>query len=84
MQGLTETRRILLQAISDLQPDAYGATLNERTGLSIARIYSELEAMEADYLVGHRDVPGGSERGGRVKRLWSLTRVGRTALDPRE
>lgn len=78
---LTERQRAILKAVRGLQPNAYGATIGNVTGFPIPYIYSDLREMEAEHLVGSSHAAGGQERGYRSKLLWSLTVVGRAALD---
>jgi DNA-binding MarR family transcriptional regulator len=76
---MTKAQYQIMQAISAL-PSAYGASISLTTGYSIASIYDHAERLEALNLIGSRISPGGCERGHRHKLVWSLTPVGRAAL----
>jgi len=81
-QALGEIEHLTLLAILHLGEGAYGAaiidSMEERTGreLSQAAAYIALKRLEEKGLVRSRREPGDAERGGRPRRVFSLTAVG--------
>lgn len=83
---LGEFEQLILLAILRLEEDAYGATIRrlieEATGrdLSIGAIYTTLERLHEKRLVTpHLGEPTG-ERGGRRRKIYTLTAAGHAAL----
>lgn len=83
---MTDFEEALLEAVSALQPNAYGMTIHDYLsedlwrGPSYGAIYCTLERLEAAGLVTHRDGDPTPERGGRAKCFWELTDAGRRKL----
>lgn len=83
---LGEFEQLILLAILRLEDDAYGATIRrvieEATGreLSIGAIYTTLERLhEKGYVTPRLGEPTG-ERGGRRRKIYTLTAAGHAAL----
>lgn len=83
---LGEFEHLVLLAVLRLKDDAYGATIRRdietRVGreLSISATYVTLERLEGKGLVRSRIGEPTAERGGRRRRHYALTMVGRRAL----
>jgi DNA-binding PadR family transcriptional regulator len=83
---LGEFEQMVLLALLRLGADAYGMPIRreieERTGrpVAIGAVYSTLERMEAKNWVRSVWTDGGQERGGRAKRVFSLTAEGAEAM----
>jgi PadR family transcriptional regulator, regulatory protein PadR len=78
----------LLAAIAQLAPDAYGVAIRDRSGQllggrtpSIGTVYMALTRMEKAKLISARMGDPVPTRGGRAKRLYTLTPAGARALD---
>ena len=85
-EGLSQLEQYVLLCLIRLREEAYGVPIHqeieERTArsVSIATVYSALDRLEKDGLVtSHLSSPL-PERGGRAKRLFSLSTQGATAL----
>ena len=83
---LGELEQLVLLAVMQLGNDAHGPavreTINERTGIDLARgtVYVTLDRLERKgYLASEFGQPT-PERGGKSKRLFTLTASGRRAL----
>ena len=77
---------LLLMAVVHLDDEAYGVTIRrliqERTGreISSGAVFTTLDRLEQQGLVTSRLVAGGAERGGRPKRYYRLSALGRRSL----
>lgn len=76
----------ILQAIAELEPNAYGvpimAAVRERLPRipSIGALYITLEYLERGGYVSSHEGDATAERGWRVKRYWHLEATGKQAL----
>jgi PadR family transcriptional regulator PadR len=81
-----EFEQMLLLAVLRLGDDAYGVRiteeLEERVGRRVSRgsVYVTLDRMEEKGWIVSRAEPAGSERGGRPRRVVSVTADGRAEL----
>lgn len=81
-----ELEQMLLLAVLRLGDDAYGVRimeeLEERVGRRVSRgsVYVTLDRMEEKEWIVSRSEPAGSERGGRPRRVVSVTAEGRAEL----
>ena len=78
-------KKLLLEAIFAEGGDAYSISITKYLALhgvkmQIGNLYFKLEALEKEGYVTHKDVPGGTERGFRDKRVWFLTLKGASEL----
>jgi len=77
----------VLLAIVRLAGDAYGRTIMHDVSTALGRevaagaIYATLDRLEGKGLVSSGTGPGTAERGGRVRRFYSLTGHGAAALN---
>lgn len=84
--GLGEFEQLVLLALVRLGDEAYGVTVHQelerRTGRDVAlgAVYKTLARLEAKKLVGARLGEPTAERGGRRKRYYHVTVLGRRAL----
>jgi PadR family transcriptional regulator PadR len=84
---LGEFEQIVLLAIVRLGADAYGATIRReiesRAGrqVSIGAAYATLDRLVEKGYLRAREEAGGAERGGRVRRFFTITPSGVTALE---
>ena len=84
--ALGELEHLILLAILRLGSDAYGAAIigeiEDRSGrdVSHAAAYIALQRLEAKKYVTSRTAKGTTERGGRAKNTFAVTRLGRTRL----
>ncbi len=84
--GLGEFEQLVLLALVRLGDEAYGVTVHEqlerRAGREVAlgAVYKTLARLEAKRLVAARIGEPTAERGGRRKRYYRVTPVGRRAL----
>jgi PadR family transcriptional regulator, regulatory protein PadR len=84
---LGELEQIVLLAVVRLEGEGYGMTvrreIEERCGrrTSIGALYSTLERLEEKGLVRSRTGPPSAERGGRARRLFTVTAAGMRALE---
>jgi DNA-binding PadR family transcriptional regulator len=84
---LGEFEHIVLLAVLRLGDTAYGVTVRReieaRTGrdVSIGAIYATLNRLETKGLVKSRTGEPTAERGGRAKRLFRLTALGRRSVN---
>jgi len=84
--SLGEFEQIVLLAILRLRDCAYGVSIRaeiaERTDREVApgALYTTLDRMEEKYLVRSWMGEATSERGGRPKRYYAVTKAGRAAL----
>jgi PadR family transcriptional regulator PadR len=83
---LGEFEQLVLLAVLRLEDDAYGATIRRLIEdaadreVSIGAIYTTLERLHAKgYVTPHLGDPTG-ERGGRRRKIYTLTASGRSAL----
>ena len=83
---LGELEQLILLAVIQLDADAHGpsvrSTIHERTGIDLARgtVYVTLDRLERKgYLASEFGDPT-PERGGKAKRLFTVTAAGRRAL----
>lgn len=83
---LGEFEQLVLLAILRLEDDAYGATIRRliedatSRDVSIGAIYTTLERLhDKGYVTPHVGEPTG-ERGGRRRKIYTLTAAGETAL----
>ena len=85
-ERLGEFEEVVLLAVCNLHPDAYGVSIQEtlqtqaQRSASIGAIYAALDRLQRkDFLDSH--VGGAThERGGRRKRFYQVTNVGLAAL----
>lgn len=81
-----EFEQLVLMAVLRLRDDAHGApirkVLRERAGrgVSFGAIYSTLRRLEDKGWVEHSREPAAGERGGRPRRVFSVTPAGMEAL----
>ena len=81
-----EFEELVLLAVNVLGDTAYGVSIKERldheTGrdISIGAVYAALDRLEAKALVASHETPGPAARGGRRRRVFMATPVGRRAL----
>ena len=81
-----ELEQMLLLAVLRLKDDAYGVRIMEeleaRVGRSVSRgsVYVTLDRMEEKGWIVSTSVPAGSERGGRPRRVVSVTPTGMAEL----
>jgi DNA-binding PadR family transcriptional regulator len=84
--NLGELEQLILLAILRLGDDAYGVTIRaelaERAGRDIApgALYTALERLDGKGLIASRMSDPTPQRGGRAKRLVTVTAAGRKAL----
>ena len=84
--NLGEFEQLILLAILRIRDDAYGvsirAELADRTGRDVApgAMYTALERLEAKGLITSRMSDPTPQRGGRAKRIVTVTAAGREAL----
>ena len=84
---LGELEELVLLTVGSLFDEAYGvAVMDEvklKTGrdMNISAIHAVLRRLEEKGLLKSRMGGSTNERGGRRKRLFTLTKVGKTALD---
>lgn len=83
---LGEFEQVVLLAILRLEDDAYGVTIREeihactRRAVSPGAIYTTLERLEQKGYVVAREGAPTPQRGGRAKRLYKVTRAGKSSL----
>ena len=86
MKLLTRTEEFILLAVWKLQQDAYSIPIREKlieiTGkdYSLGAIYMPLERLEKRRLITSSFSESTPERGGRHKRIYTLTEDGKQAL----
>jgi PadR family transcriptional regulator PadR len=86
-KNLSRPEEIVLMAVWKLEEEAYGVLIRrwilEKTGQawSIGAVYVPLERLENKGLLRSSETEPQSERGGRRKRVFSITRAGIQALD---
>ena len=86
MNYLTRSEEYILLAIWRLQGDAYTLPLQKRLSESTGRkwslssIYAPLERLEKKYMIESTLSEARPERGGRPKRIYTLTPTGKRAL----
>ena len=84
---LGELEELVLLTVGSLFDEAYGVAivdeLKKQTGreLNISAAHAVLRRLEEKELLSSRMGGATSERGGRRKRLFTLTKVGKEALD---
>jgi DNA-binding PadR family transcriptional regulator len=84
---LGELEQIVMLAVARLEREAYGMSIRReiesRTGRNVAigAVYSTLERLEGKGYVKSVAPPGDSDRDGRARRFFELTRTGVDALD---
>ena len=84
---LGELEELVLLTVGSLYDEAYGVAvmdeLREKTGrdLNISAIHAVLRRLEEKGLLKSRMGGSTNERGGRRKRLFTLTKVGKLSLD---
>ena len=84
--NLGEFEQLILLAILRLREDAYGVTIRaelaDRAGRTVApgALYTALERLETKGLIASRMSDPTPQRGGRAKRLVSVTAAGLEAL----
>ncbi|MEZ4589503.1 MAG: hypothetical protein R2909_24260 [Gemmatimonadales bacterium] len=78
----------MLAAVAQLAPDAYGVTVRSRVGAmsggtppSVGAIHRAVTALERARLIRARSGDPSPVRGGRAKRMLTLTPAGATALE---
>lgn len=83
---LNDLEQLLILAVARLAGDAYGVPIRreirDRGGrtVSMAAVYAALERLEGRGLVRHRLSPPTPERGGRRKKIYTVTRTGAEAV----
>jgi DNA-binding PadR family transcriptional regulator len=86
MDSLGDLEQIVLLAVLQSGDEAYGVPVQQeilrraRRDLTLGTIYKALSRLEAKGLVGSRVGEPTAERGGRAKRYYSVTAVGKRAL----
>lgn len=84
--SLGEFEHIVLAAVLRLEPDAYGMTIRreifERVeqDASIGAVYTTLDRLESKGFVLSRIGEKSAERGGRAKKYFDITEMGKGAL----
>ena len=84
---LGELEELILLTVGSLFDEAYGVAImdevKEKTGreLNVSAVHAVLRRLEEKGLLSSRMGGATQERGGRRKRLFSLTKVGKQALD---
>lgn len=84
---LGELEELVLLTVGSLFDEAYGVAvmdeLKEKTGrdMNISAIHAVLRRLQEKELLSSRMGGSTNERGGRRKRLFTLTKAGKTALD---
>lgn len=84
---LGELEELILLMVALLNKDAYGVSIAEqlkaqaRRDVSISAIHAVLHRLEVKGFVKSRMGGASQERGGRRKRLFSITSYGRNALE---
>jgi PadR family transcriptional regulator, regulatory protein PadR len=84
---LGEFEQIVLLAVIHLGDDAYGTTIRReietraRRPVSIGAAYATLDRLVEKGYLRARDEAGGAERGGRVRRCFTVTASGIGALE---
>lgn len=84
---LGEFEQLVLIALLRLGDEAYGMAvrreIEERAGrdAAIGAVYATLDRLEEKGLVRSRLAPAGDERGGRVKKCFTMTAAGSRALE---
>lgn len=84
---LGELEELVLLTVGSLFDEAYGVAvmdeLKEKTGrdMNISAIHAVLRRLQEKELLNSRMGGSTNERGGRRKRLFTLTKAGKTALD---
>ena len=85
--NLGELEELILLTVGSLFDEAYGVAvmdeLRERTGrdLNISAVHAVLRRLQEKELLSSRMGGSTNERGGRRKRLFTLTKEGKMALD---
>ena len=85
MTPLGEFELLVLLAVMRLKDEAYAVPVREeiqaRTGRAVARgaVYMTLDRLARKGHLRERGAPGGAERGGRPKRLFTVTATGTAA-----
>jgi len=79
LSKLGRKQRRLLRALEDGKEKS-GLDLSKETGFSVGVTYSYLGRLERRGAVIGRVIKGGSERRSLLKKLWSITVMGRAAL----
>ncbi|MEM8815871.1 MAG: PadR family transcriptional regulator [Pseudomonadota bacterium] len=86
-RNLGEFEILVLAALLRLRDDAYGSTIREeieaRTGRSVTvgALYATLSRMEDKLYITSRTGEATPQRGGRAKRYYDLTPLGREQLE---
>jgi DNA-binding PadR family transcriptional regulator len=86
METLGELEQLVLLAVLQAGNEAYGVPVQQeiarraRRDLTLGTIYKTLTRLEAKGLVDARMGAPTAERGGRAKRFYSVTAVGRRAI----
>lgn len=85
-ERLGEFEELILLAVCNLHPDAYGVSIQEilrtqaRRPASIGAIYAALDRLQRKGFVDSHVGGATNERGGRRKRYYQVTNVGMEAL----
>ena len=84
---LGELEELILLTVGSLYDEAYGVAImdevSDKTGrdMNISAVHAVLRRLEEKQLLGSRMGGATNSRGGRRKRLFSLTKEGKLALD---
>jgi PadR family transcriptional regulator PadR len=84
---LGEFEQIVLLAVLRLKDEAYGASIRREIearggrSVTIGAAYATLDRLVTKGYLRSRDVPGGPERGGSMRRFFSVTPSGVDALE---
>lgn len=84
---LGELEEVVLLVVGILYPDAYGVGVMDEIerqtgrGLNISAVHTVLSRLEEKGLVSSRMGDPSNERGGRRKRIFTLTAAGKRALE---
>ena len=71
----------ILRAVAELEPEAYGVPLRQRLGVSIGRLYVNLNRLKAKGFLTQSYGEPRPERGGRPRQYFALTDAGRAQLE---
>ncbi len=86
-EHLGELEELILLTVGSLYDEAYGVAvmdeIKDKTGrdMNISAIHAVLRRLEDKQLLSSRMGGSTNERGGRRKRLFTLTKAGKLALD---
>ena len=85
--SLGDLQQMTMLAVARLDGEAYGAAVREELqrvagrNVAVPTVYVTLVRLEEQGLVASAEAPAAGERGGRARRVFSLTPAGWQALD---